>query len=363
MATLRTAARRASMLFVGAALAGCTGEASCGSAHPVDAAMEAAMDAATDAVTADTAAPLVDRPAPPPDAGAPLDAARPFDAGTPGDTTALDATASDGGTPCDDLLVFTTAGAPGCGQPVPAPRAGPTAGMMLVPGGAFWRGCDPSTDPLCQRDEQPGACLTLRAFEIDATEVTQQAYARCAAAGACTTAHQSTCPFDPVGAPNLPVACVDWSEADAYCRWAGKRLPTEAEWEKAARGTDGRSYPWGNEAPTCDRANLLDCHNARVDVGSTPSGDSPYGLHDMAGNVWEWTADLYAADYYAHAPRCAPTGPATSPMTMRPGRGGGFEHLPTLDMPAVFLRTSFRHAIEASIARVGIGFRCARSVP
>ena len=350
MTPVRTASRRASLLLVGAVTAGCTEEAPCASAHPADAAT-------------DTAAPVVDRPAQPLDAGAPVDAAPPFDAGTPVDAPAADVAAADAGAPCDDLPVFTTPGSPGCGQPVPTPQAGPTAGMMLVPGGPFWRGCDPSTDPSCQPDEQPGACLTLRAFEIDATEVTQQAYARCAAAGACTTAHQSTCPFDPVGAPNVPVACVDWSEADAYCRWAGKRLPTEAEWEKAARGTDGRYYPWGNEAPTCARANLLDCHNARVDVGSTPSGDSPYGLHDMAGNVWEWTADLYASDYYAHAPRCAPTGPATSPMTMRPGRGGGFEHLPTLDMPAVFLRTSFRHAIEASIARVGIGFRCARSVP
>jgi formylglycine-generating enzyme required for sulfatase activity len=265
---------------------------------------------------------------------------------------------------CADVPLPPADAGPGCGQPAPTIQDGPTAGMKRVPAGPFWRGCNRAIDSLCAADEGAGACVSLSAFEIDATEVTQQAYAACVTGGGCTTAHQAisdTCRYNPTVTPNLPIACVDWNDAVAYCRWAGKRLPTEAEWEKAARGTDGRMYPWGNEAPTCERANLVGCHNALRDVGSQ-SGDSPYGLKDMAGNVWEWVADWYEPNYYAGAPACAPPGPASAPGAGRVGRGGGFEFLPMVDGPAIFLRTTFRHPIQATTSRIGIGFRCARSL-
>jgi formylglycine-generating enzyme required for sulfatase activity len=235
--------------------------------------------------------------------------------------------------------------------------------MKLVPPGPFWRGCNTEKDTLCTGEETPARCITLSAFEIDATEVTQAAYARCVAAGGCTTTHQRldpSCVYDPLRTPDLPIACVDWSEADTYCRWAGKRLPTEAEWEKAARGTDARIYPWGNNPPTCELANETGCGRGLTAVGQA-SGRSPYGVADMAGNVWEWVADAYQQNYYASAPDRDPKGPAQGQG--RIARGGGFEMLPGYSGPEIFLRTAFRHPVQPSTAREGIGFRCARSTP
>lgn len=323
---------------------------------PVDASSAVDRGAVTDAAPAVDAAPSADAGT---DAG--------IDAGTDASTDAGIDAGTDAGmvaTTCADVALPPPDAGPGCGQPAPTAQDGPTAGMKRVPAGPFWRGCNRAIDSLCVADEGAGACVSLAAFEIDTTEVTQQAYAACVAGGGCSTAHQmtsDTCRYNPTATPNLPIACVDWNDAVAFCRWAGKRLPTEAEWEKAARGTDGRMYPWGNEAPTCERANLVGCHNALRDVGSQ-SGDSPYGLKDMAGNVWEWVADWYEPNYYAGAPVCAPPGPASAPGAGRVGRGGGFEFLPMVDGPAVFLRTTFRHPIQASTARIGIGFRCARSL-
>jgi eukaryotic-like serine/threonine-protein kinase len=180
--------------------------------------------------------------------------------------------------------------------PAPAPTLGigstqvsPADGMTLlyVPEGEFLMGSADS-DPDATPQEKPQHTVSLDAFWIDQTEVTGAMYARCVAGGKCKPRWCLSGPeFD-----QHPAVCVDWFNAKAYCEWAGRRLPTEAEWEKAARGTDDRLYPWGNEPATCELAVMNDgsgngCGggSASTRVGSKPKGASPYGALDMAGNV------------------------------------------------------------------------------
>jgi formylglycine-generating enzyme required for sulfatase activity len=200
----------------------------------------------------------------------------------------------------------------------------PRADRVKIPAGPFIQG---STHG--EEDERPARTRTLPAFSIDRTEVTRGDYARCLAAGRCRSVP---------GAPNagavgaagsdarLPMANVTWSDAQAFCRFAGGRLPSEAEWEKAARGTDGREYPWGSEA-LCDRANWGNfdgegpCagHNPGhpVAVGQYPAGASPYGVLDLGGNVWEWVADRYDDDASAIAPARQPPRRSRTPQASR----------------------------------------------
>jgi len=176
-----------------------------------------------------------------------------------------------------------------------AGRSADLTDRVLIPAGPFTRGSTRGAD-----DERPVKVNTLPAFRIDRTEVTRAMYGHCVAARRC-----KPLAVDLEAEPNLPVTKVNWGEARAFCAFAGGRLPTEDEWEKAARGGDGREFPWGKELD-CTHANWGNFENEGpcagknpgrpVDVGSYPQGASPYGVLDMAGNVWEWVADKYDRD-------------------------------------------------------------------
>jgi formylglycine-generating enzyme required for sulfatase activity len=224
--------------------------------------------------------------------------------------------------------------------------------MVRVPEGRFAMGCNAAADTECGGDEKPSPTITLSDFEIDATEVTQSSYRACVAASVCQV---PACDFDPATRGAYPAVCVTWDEAALFCAWAGKRLPTEAEWEKAARGTDGRIYPWGNQAPDCARANFFGCGGSSAPAGGPAGGASPYDALQMAGNVWEWVNDYYEFDYYKRSPAQDPQGPPQGHERVK--RGGG-----AADPPAL-LRTSQRDGIHPSKQGKLLGFRCARSPP
>lgn len=193
-------------------------------------------------------------------------------------------------------------------------------GMITIPAGSFMMGCSTATDDECaaQATEQPQHTVTLVTYQIDDTEVTQGAYQVCVTAGVCSAPSAG---FTPAGTPNRPVYNVTWAQAFAYCAFADKRLPTEAEWEKAARGTDARKYPWGPTAPTCDLTNYGSCGGVR-NVGTTTGDVSFYGVHDMGGNVTEFVKDFYQGDYYSFSPATDPQGPSSG--TNRVKRGSSY---------------------------------------
>jgi len=220
--------------------------------------------------------------------------------------------------------------------------------MVDVPAGPFFRG---SADGVGLEDEHPRRTIELSAFAIDKTEVTQADYAKCVTAGTCSAI---TCSRNAAQGDTKPVVCATWQQAKTFCGWVGKRLPTEAEWEKAARGTDGRLYPWGNDAPTCDHARYYGCGKGEPDdVGSHPKGASPYGALDMAGNVWEWVEDWHDDGYYASCPAKDPPGPATG--TTKVVRGGAFKY------GKDELLTAERTFDKPTVTYEHVGFRCAKS--
>jgi len=199
-----------------------------------------------------------------------------------------------------------------------------------------------------------------RSFWLDVTEVTNAQYAACVSAGACAPPHDpgTFTRSDYYGNPafsNHPVVWVSWQQAQSYCRWVGGRLPYEAEWEYAARGPQSFEYPWGNAAPSCDllnyapdEANNVSCTGDTTAVGSYPRGASPFGVMDLAGNVWEWVADTYTA--YSSAPA---VDPFYSGAGDKVERGGSWTN------EELRIRGAYRFANEDTHANYGLGFRCA----
>jgi formylglycine-generating enzyme required for sulfatase activity len=220
--------------------------------------------------------------------------------------------------------------------------------LVAIPAGEFSMGCNAEVDDQCEDDENPMHVVMISAFEIERTEVTQARYTACVAEGACAP---PSCVWD-CGKADMAASCVNFEQALDYCAWAGRRLPTEAEWEKAARGTEGLKYPWGNTEPDCTLANMARCADDTMLVGTLTEGASPYGVLDLAGNMVEMVADWYDATYYAESPTTDPTGPASGQRYV--GRGGGFKS------DAEWLRTSKRDWYDLTDAGASLGFRCAR---
>jgi formylglycine-generating enzyme required for sulfatase activity len=204
---------------------------------------------------------------------------------------------------------------------------------------------------------RPIHTVSLADYYMDVYEVTNERYGACVTAGVCIEptgiSRSSDTRLDYYGNPqydNYPVVFVNWDKAKTYCEWRGARLPGEAEWEKAARGPDGRTYPWG-EGYEHNLANYQSAARDTTQVGSYPAGASPYGLYDMAGNVWEWTADLFAV-YPGGDPLAASYG-----LSRRVARGGSWRY-------SSFNMTVYdRMSLDAHYWSNQVGFRCARSSP
>ncbi len=235
--------------------------------------------------------------------------------------------------------------------------------LMCVPAGEFLMGAS-EADTQAQSDEKPQHRVYLDAFWIDRTEVTNANFAKCVAEGVChprlyspylggVSSLTRRAYYDNPTYDDYPVIHFDVTEAQTYCQWARRRLPTEAEWEKAARGPDERLFPWGDELD-CQYASYLRCTEDTTKVDVPLRGTSPYGVLNLAGNVWEWVQDWYDPEYYSSSPANNPLGPKEGEFRTR--RGGGWHSL------ARDLRVTNRGSGEPRHYFDGqMGFRCAMS--
>jgi formylglycine-generating enzyme required for sulfatase activity len=234
--------------------------------------------------------------------------------------------------------------------------------MRSVPAGEFIMGSTSS-------EIWTSHTVYLDEFRIDKFEVTNILYKACVSTGDCTPPQDGSSDthrfyYNDAEFDHYPVIHVSWDQANSYCIWRGASLPTEAQWEKAARGIDERSYPWGEEEIDCDKANYQHqddaggsnyCSGDTAEVGSYEGGISPYGLYDMAGNVWEWTADWYSETYYQDSPASNPLGPDSG--TQRVIRDGGW------DVYGRELLVYKRSAVDPDNTKAyNGGFRCASGV-
>ncbi len=258
------------------------------------------------------------------------------------------------------LALLLVAGLPAC-APAEAPAsaghrpASPPIdriSWILIPAGDFQMG---NTG---DRGEMPLHRVLLSSYWMDRTEVTNAQYKECVMSRACDPpvsfrSYSRPRYFDDPAYGAYPVVYVNWNDADTYCRWAGGRLPTEAEWEYAARGPDDRRYPGGNETPERPLLNFDFSIGDTSPAGSYPLGSSPYGVLDMAGNVSEWVSDFFESGYYLQSPLSDPTGPAATDAHVV--RGGSW-----LDDPNM-VRSDLRLGYPSDSAYVNLGFRCAES--
>lgn len=251
-------------------------------------------------------------------------------------------------------------------------------GMVRITGGKFWMGCNTDLDKACATDEQPPHEVDLDNFAIDKYEVPMHHYKGCVDSGICAApiAHDPAhavykdCLWGRADVSQHPVNCVNWGQAWTYCNWAYKRLPTEAEWEKAARWIDARIYPWGSSPePSCEftvmhdpKAGSRGCGFDGPTTIHRAKEASPYGVSDMSGNLREWVWDVYQPDYFRIGPSKNPTGPARLKGTKdappsRVVKGGHYE-----DTAAWRLRISRRDFYQPDYISPTLGFRCARGL-
>lgn len=245
--------------------------------------------------------------------------------------------------------------------PTPSPTKTPTGVMVRISAGPFQMGCDPDRETCPLDNEKPLHTVSLDAYDIDKYEVTNARYQACVLDKGCTEPNSLLSPsgepyYDDPAYAGYPVIHVTWQQAAAFCDWEDSRLPTEAEWERAARGnTDTRIFPWGDDDATCELTNADVCDDFlgnTAAVGSYPGGASPEGLLDMSGNVLEWVNDWYDADYYKSSPSSNPTGPATGSTHVL--RGGSWSS------PRQHVRVAYRGNGTVHTEPDQIGFRCAR---
>jgi formylglycine-generating enzyme required for sulfatase activity len=223
-------------------------------------------------------------------------------------------------------------------QPPPDPWA---EEFVPIPGGSFLYGCEPQDDK-CDGDERPGRDVSVNGFQMMKTDVTTEMYRRCVTKGVCTPpGTKAGCNWNRPERDKDPINCVDVKQADDFCRYVGggARLPSSEEWEYASKGGSSRTFPWGNEKPTAQRAQFASV-SGTTPVGTHPQGASKQGLQDMAGNVYQWTSS-----------RFAPADPANMQVDIR---GGAFHS------GAEDIRASNRTNMEPTNSLPSIGFRCVR---